>query len=125
MRKKNEQLTELLIVAEKKQISEIGRSYEKTFRLSFIKALYNESKGLVVSAEYFSTDKACRKYTNKTDPELLEECRVELRRLNWKEKQLRFEDIEMDCVLRCYIDTESTIEFAEPAKIMLPDLIAT
>jgi hypothetical protein len=26
----------------------------------------------------------------------------------------------MDCVLRCYNDTDSTKEFAEPAKLLLP-----
>jgi hypothetical protein len=46
--------------------------------------------------------------------------RAELKRVNWEEKQLRFEDIEMDCVLRCYNDTDSTKEFAEPAKLLLP-----
>jgi len=124
LRKKEEQLTDLLLLKEKeKQATEnqhFGRSYEHTFRISFIKALFNEGKGLVVSAEYFSADKACRKYTNKTDPELLEQCRTELKKLQWDENELRFEDIEMDCVLRCYNDMSSMKEFAEPAKILLP-----
>ena len=28
-----------------------GRAYESTFRMAFIKALYNEGKGIAVSAE--------------------------------------------------------------------------
>ncbi|KAI3655164.1 hypothetical protein MP638_000360, partial [Amoeboaphelidium occidentale] len=50
-----------------------GRLFEHTFRQSFIKALYNDGKGLVVSTEYYSPVKACRKYTNQTEPELMDQ----------------------------------------------------
>ena len=97
-----------------------GRSFENTFRLSFIKNLYNGGKGLTVSAEYFVPDKACRKYSNQTEPELMDQCRTKLKAIGWTDIDTRFEDIEMDCVLRCYIDSGKSYEFAEPAKILLP-----
>ena len=97
-----------------------GRSFENTFRLSFIKDLYNGGKGLTVSAEYFVADKACRKYSNQTEPELMDQCRTKLKAIGWTDNDTRFEDIEMDCVLRCYIDSGKSYEFAEPAKILLP-----
>ncbi len=96
------------------------RSYENTFRISFIKALYNEGKGLTVSSDYFQPLKASRKYSNKTDPKLMDECRKQLKKLGWEEKLLKFENIEMDCVLRCHGDSETVQAFAEPAKILLP-----
>jgi hypothetical protein len=97
-----------------------GRSFENTFRTSFIKALYNGGKGLTVSNEYFQPDKASRKYTNTTHPKLMENFRKQLLTLGWGEKQLKFEEIEIDCVLRCYVDLESLEGFDEPAKILLP-----
>jgi hypothetical protein len=119
----------LIVVNEEKAATsqQCGRAFENSFRLSFINAFFNKGKALVVSAEYFSPDKACRKYTNKTDHDLLEQCRAALKSLNWDEKQLRFEDIQMDCVLRCYNDAKLTKEFAEPALILLPskELIVT
>ena len=96
-----------------------GRSFENTFRISFIKALFNEGKGVAVSSLYFDSKFASRRYSNKTDPELMDECRARLKMLKWEEKLLKFEDIEIDCVLRCYIKDEGW-DFAEPAKLLLP-----
>ena len=41
-----------------------GRSFENTFRISLINALYNGGKGLTVSTEYFQSKHASRNYTN-------------------------------------------------------------
>jgi hypothetical protein len=97
-----------------------GGTYENTFRTSFIKCLYNQGKGLVVSSEYFHPDKASRKYTNKSDPALMEKCRQILKSLKWEDKLTNFEEIEMDCVLRCHDLHPGVEEFADPAKILLP-----
>jgi hypothetical protein len=50
----------------------------------------------------------------------MENCRKRLSTLGWEEKQLNFEDIEMDYVLRCHNDSSTLKEFDEPAKILLP-----
>jgi hypothetical protein len=96
------------------------RCYENTFRLSFIKSLFNNGKGIVVSKEYFLYEKASRSYSNKANPILMERCRSELRQLNWEETHLRFEKVEIDCVLRCYLDNSREILFEEPAKRLIP-----
>ncbi len=96
-----------------------GRSYENTFRISFIQALFNDGKGLTVSPEYFHADKATRKYSNKTDPKLMEDCRKQLRKLGWEEKAVKFDEVEMDCVLRCHVDLDAHPVFAESAKILV------
>jgi hypothetical protein len=43
--------------------------------------------------------------------------------LKWKENLLKFEDIEIDCVLRCYFKEGCSREFAEPAKLLLPKIL--
>jgi hypothetical protein len=50
----------------------------------------------------------------------MERCRSELKKLNWEAKYLRFETVEIDCVLHCYIDNSKEILFEEPAKRLLP-----
>jgi hypothetical protein len=101
-------------------LKEGGRSFENTFRMSFIKDLYNEGKGLHIMAEYFNQEMASRKYSNTTEPQLMKECRSRLKSLNWNDGDTSFEEIEMDCVLRCYIDLDKAKEFPEPVKILSP-----
>jgi hypothetical protein len=127
LREKENKLNDILLEKERQRtqgmlITEpvFGRSFENTFRISFIKALFNEGKGVVVSSRYFESKTASRRYTNKTDPELMDQCRARLKMLKWKENLLKFEDIEIDCVLKCYFKEGCSREFAEPAKLLLP-----
>jgi hypothetical protein len=50
----------------------------------------------------------------------MDQCRKQLKSIGWADYDTRFEDIQMDCVLRCYIDTGKSCEFADPAKILRP-----
>jgi len=125
LREEKNKLNDILLEKEKQRTQSmlepvIGRSFENTFRISFIKALFNEGKGVAVSTLYFDSKIASRRYSNKTDPELMNECRERLKTLQWEENLLKFEDIEIDCVLRCYIKEGCSWDFAEPAKLLLP-----
>jgi hypothetical protein len=127
LRKEKEQLTELLIMKERDKEKKIsaaeeftsGRSFENTFRVSFIKNLYNNAKGIIISPEYFMAQKAARLYSNTTEPMLLEQCRSTLLAIGWEENQTKFESIEIDCVLRCHVENIANVEFSEPAKVLL------
>ncbi|KAI3656235.1 hypothetical protein MP638_001691 [Amoeboaphelidium occidentale] len=52
---------------------------------------------------------------------MMDQCRQKLKDIGWSDKDTMFEDIEMDGVFRCYIDTGKSCEFADPAKILRPN----
>jgi hypothetical protein len=90
------------------------------YRNSLIKDLYNNGKGLTISAVHFHAGVASRTYTLKKHPHLINQCQETFRCLGWDEEQLKFESIEIDCLLRCYSPTQPP-EFASPAEILMPD----
>lgn len=123
LRTEKQQLQEKeLVLLKKVPIPAPGRAYEDAFRLPFIKAVYGNNNGIVISAEYFSPDKAVRKYTKDTGVthgSLIQVCQQRLAALNWPSYKTKFEDIEIDGVLRCHFKHTNPL-FDEPAKILVP-----
>lgn len=50
----------------------------------------------------------------------MEECRSRLKMQNWDIKNTNFQEIEMDCVLRCHVLNTVQVTFEDPAKLLMP-----
>jgi hypothetical protein len=99
------------------RLSYSGRAYESTYRIALIKDLYNESKGLIISASYYQPNYARRLYSRSEHGLIFQKCIEQLRANNWDEEKLKFESVEIDCLLRCYYP-DKEIKLSECVSIL-------